>query len=276
MRIQVLALVALIMALARYGNDMEVPRPSGDNTAAAIRPQSLLRSKVQLLAQVTGSQERGSIEQIPVAASCPVAGDLSGQFTAPDQMDSYLTCIIPGVEQWIDATYVRMPHPVGYFYVPHGVKGSDGCNFDSAALQYCGYPQKVYLGEDALWDLYHGSGDAAPALVLAHEVTHHFQHARGMDTGREGNAEIPYEDQADCGAGAFMNFAAQQGWLDVQSDVYDLADALAKAGEAESADRTHGTPEERLQSFDLAYTSTSLNPLAVCNRFVPSVPLVNG
>src|SRR3712207_5618194 len=167
------------------------------------------------------------------SADCP-AGDLEGAFTSSAEMAVYLECVIPGVEQWIDTTYAdRAHHPTNYYFVPAGGGGTDGgCAYDETILGYWPADGSAYLGEAALWGLYSVFGDAAPVAVVAHEVTHHFQNVAGVPAATTPDAQIPKENQADCGSGAFMAYAKQQDWMDVQDDIVDLASALTFAGES--------------------------------------------
>src|SRR5688500_17979166 len=107
------------------------------------------------------------------SADCP-AGDLEGAFKSSAEMAVYLDCVLPSVAQWIDATYTNIPHPTNYYFVPVGYAGTDGdggCLYDETSLQYCPSSGNIYLGEAALWAQYSIFGDAAPVVVLAHEVT---------------------------------------------------------------------------------------------------------
>jgi hypothetical protein len=207
-------------------------------------------------------------------ADCP-AGDLEGAFTSSAEMDVYLDCIIPSVAQWMDATYADMPHPTNYYFVPAGASGTEGdggCAYDENSLQYCLLSGNIYLGEAALWQQYSVFGDAAPVVVLAHEVTHHFQNVAGVPASTTPEEQIPKENQADCGAGAFMAYAAQQGWMDVQDDIVDLAGSLVAAGEMEGPGRTHGTVDQRLAAFDVGYLGGK--GLHACNSFLPETPII--
>ena len=111
--------------------------------------------------------------------------------------------------------------------------------------------------------------------MAAHELTHHFQLMVHMPEIQTLNEQIKYENQADCGAGAFMKFADGMGYVDREDDIKDLADALNTAGEAEGPDQTHGTSAERLAAFDRAYLSSNTNPLAECNYYTPDHKLIN-
>ena len=207
------------------------------------------------------------------SATCP-AGDLEGAFRSSAEMAVYLECVIPNVEQWIDATYADTAHhPTNYYFVPTGGGGTDGgCAYDETSLEYCRPSGNIYLGEASLWKQYSVFGDAAPVTVLAHEVTHHFQNVAGVPAWTTPNEEIPHENQADCGAGAFMAYAKQQGWMDVQDDIVDLAGSLVNAGESEGPDRTHGTVDERLAAFYVGYLSGE--GLSACNGFLPGTPII--
>lgn len=217
----------------------------------------------------------GQLQALPTNGTCSVTGDMEGAFTSSSQMPDYLTCIIPGVEQWIDTVYAQMPHPLGYYYVPEGVNGTiDQCPVAPDSLEYCNTNQYVYLGQDAIWEQYSVYGDAAPVVVLAHEVTHHFQNTIGMPKPQVPNDLIKTENQADCGAGAFMAWARSQGMM-AKDDINDLAGSLQAAGESESHGerRTHGTIQERLNAFDQSYTSGLQQPMEACNSFVPTTPI---
>jgi len=222
-------------------------------------------------------EPENEIVEISTGSSCVVTGDLEGAFTESSQMASYLGCIVPGVEQWIDSVYANMPHPGGYFFVPLGASSLDiGCPIDATVMLYCTGSKRIYLGEEAVWTQYSVFGDAAPAVVLAHEVTHHFQEIvmtrRGPTTQNE---IIPYENQADCGAGAFMNYASVQQWMNPDDDIVDLAGSLQAAGEAEGVGRSHGTPAERLTAFDTGFLSPGATPLGSCNAYVPAIMIID-
>jgi predicted metalloprotease len=220
---------------------------------------------VRLVAQT------GSVQELSSTATCPVQGDFEGQFTDSSEMGTFLECVLPGVEDWVQATYERMPMPRAYYFVPTGSRGTDeaGCPFDSTALQYCPGSGNIFLGEDSVWEQYAGYGDAAPVIVLAHEMTHHLQRMGRMTPAQVPNEQIRYENQADCGAGAFMNYAREMGMMNMDDDLQDLPGSLIAASESEGPDQMHGTMQERLQSFDRGYSSESRPPLLDCNDFVP-------
>lgn len=228
--------------------------------------------------QVSNVYSITRLQPTPVGGACPIQGDLEGKLVSSSQMSSYLNCVVPGVDGWIDTVYSSMPHPAGYLFVPRGVAGSDasGCPYDEASLHYCLGSQMVYLGESAVWQQYSTYGDAAPVVVVAHEVTHHFQRMLRMPHAADRNGQIPYENQADCGAGAFMAYASGAGMMDPEDDIIDLAGSLAEAGKHDGLEieRDHGKPEERLAAFDRGYLSGDAQPMSACIAYVPGVPIV--
>jgi hypothetical protein len=207
-----------------------------------------------------------------------VIGDLEGKFTNT-QMPQYLDCIIPDIDRWIDVVYQGMPHPKGYFFVPSGVSDvlatpEGNCPLGDEVLQYCGATDQIFLGQAAVWQQYSLYGDAAPPVVVAHELGHHLQRLAGM-TMAMGNAQIRYENQADCVAGAYMAWAHGRGMMS-KSDIKDLSASLVDASDADGPGRDHGTESERLQAFDASYANVGhfQSPLQNCVKYVPEHPIV--
>lgn len=216
----------------------------------------------------------GQLIPISPYGACPIVGDLEGVF-GPNQMVDYLSCVVPDVDRWFGVFYPGLPHPSGYYYVPAGYQFDTACSdaVTPDSLGYCRLDRAVYLGADAIWTQYSVFGDGAPVTVIAHEVTHHIQNMRNMPTSQTPNQQIRYENQADCGAGAFMAYSRNQGRLST-NDIRDLAGSLSHASQREGPGRDHGTMAERLQSFDLSYLSLLPVPLWACNPFVPEIALL--
>ncbi len=215
-----------------------------------------------------------SIAAIPTNTKCAVVGNLDGVFKASSQMDDYLACIVPEIEQWIDVVRPNAPHPHAYYFIPAGVTGREGgCRYDEGTLAYCPLSQNVYFGELSTWQQYTKHGDAAAAVIMAHEVTHHFQRLVNMPRATVAAEQIKYEDQADCGAGTFIAYATRQGWVRLKDDVIDVPVTLAAAGSAPGPTRDHGTSTERLASFGRGLLGHGASPLAICNHFVPGYSL---
>lgn len=215
--------------------------------------------------------------RISTNSSCPVMGELEGKFTKSSEMDQYLGCIVPSVEKWITAANPTSRHPKAYYFIPLGVTGADNqCKYDDKTLFYCPSTESVYFGELATWKQYTQHGDAAAALIMAHEVTHHFQKVANMPPATVPNEQIRYENQADCGGGAFIRYAQSQGWVtSLTDDVIDVIGALAVAGSSPGPKQDHGTSGERLTAVGRGALSGQSNPLVACNQYVPEVALVS-
>jgi predicted metalloprotease len=218
----------------------------------------------------------GQVVQIsPVPGSCPVIGDLEDKFGGNDNnMIAYLQCVVPDVDQWLSDFYPGLPHPSGYFFIPADTQVQTACNRPSNqdSLEYCSADGGVYLGGVAIWTQYNNFGDGAPVAIIAHELTHHIQAMLQMPGSQTPNGQVRYENQADCGAGAFMAYSRNRGQLALD-DISDLTGSLIQAGQAEGPDRDHGTPLERYQAFRRSYDTTQPVPLWECNQFVPEMPL---
>jgi uncharacterized protein len=188
-------------------------------------------------------------------------------------MQALAEAIVPFVVTFMAAQYGRaMSQADGIVFIATGEMGQTGCGepYTDSTLAYCPLSNRIFLGQEALWQLYSGFGDAAPVLVLAHEWRHFVQEVAGIPSARSAAETIPREDQADCFAGSFMNFALGQQWLELPDDLQDIGAALVAAGEFEGPERTHGTPEERLRSFDMGFGRGT----AACNVFFPNSPLL--
>ena len=146
-----------------------------------------------------------------------------------------------------------------------------GCGVGQSAMGpfYCPNDQKVYLDLSFFRDLdarFGAPGDFAQAYVVAHEVGHHVQtltgtsqrvHAMQQQTGqREGNQlSVRLELQADCYAGIWGHYAAQQNLLD-PGDAEEGLRAAAAIGDdrlqRQSQGRvvpesfTHGSSDQRV------------------------------
>ena len=97
-------------------------------------------------------------------------------------------------------------------------------------------------------------GDAPIYVIVAHEVGHAAQHRFWFDN--EGGAtpdpddSVPYEQQADCLAGATLTKAEQDGYL--VADPGDLNEIVASISNMESG-TDHGDAADRLAAFMTGY-----------------------
>ena len=191
-------------------------------------------------------------------------------------MAAYANVIIPMVEKFFSVEYARMRALRAYVYIAGGQVARIGCVdsvgshlVDSSAYEYCPVDRKIYLGQDTLWLLYHGAGDAAPVVGLAHEWGHNVQDAVGVPEPRTSGAKVRYENQADCVSGAWLRFADRRGWLEPE-DVGSVRRYLRLIASAESASRDHGDLAERAAALRRGVG----RGLSSCNRYYPRTPLI--
>jgi uncharacterized protein len=136
---------------------------------------------------------------------------------------------------------------------------------------YCPLDEKVYIDlgfYDELRRRFGAPGDFAQAYVITHEIGHHVQHLRGIDSQvRQLQEQRPdvanqlsvrLELQADCLAGVWGHSTAQRNLLE-RGDVEEALNAAAAIGDdriQSSTGRgvqpdsfTHGSSTERVQWF---------------------------
>lgn len=210
-------------------------------------------------------------------------GDLEGCFEYQD-MYAFFTISKDLVLEYIRDVYANPPmEPKDWLYVKEGVveaqascvnKDSNGqaitAYYTDTSYEYCSLDQFVSIGQRSLWVFYSQLGDGAAVIGMAHEAGHHFQAMAGVvaTTQTEGIAK---ENQADCIAGSFTQWADLKGYLDYPDDVNDVDALMLAIGELESdPDRTHGTPEERADSFVHGVNYGLLG----CSQFFPNTPLI--
>jgi predicted metalloprotease len=196
------------------------------------------------------------------------AQSLEGRFSYAE-MDQYLEAIEPLVQQFFDEEYPNLPDP-RLVFIPGDRATRTACGVsDGTAYEYCGGNQTIYVGQDLLWAFYRQAGDAAPALALAHEWGHHIQVMLGVPFARTSAQSVNFENQADCFAGAWAQYADAKSWLEREDDLQDVATLMRLIGSSESSQRDHGTVAERTAAFEKAYDGG----LKACNAYYPNDPV---
>jgi predicted metalloprotease len=216
-------------------------------------------------AQPSPSQETATD---PSNNGCP-GGDLEGCF-GYQQMGQYVNAVLPLVSQFFETQFSDVAPPRDVVLVPAGQVARGACGVSTAtAYEYCAADQTIYIGQNLVWAFYRQSGDAAPALALAHEWGHHLQFAERLPAFGSVSAAIAVENQADCIAGAWAKYAKEQGWLNEADDLRDVYNLLEMIGSREGRARDHGTTEERLSAFQMSYEGG----VKACNSFFPRSPI---
>lgn len=156
---------------------------------------------------------------------------------------------------------------------------------------YCPNDKKVYLDTDFFTTLTRqlgAKGDFAAAYVVAHEVGHHVQDelgilakttaARQQSSAADSNAiSVMVELQADCFAGVWARYAAEQFGSLEPGDIQEAVDAAARigddtlqrnAGQRPMPDSfTHGTSEQRQRWLATGFEAGTIR---ACDTFSAS------
>jgi predicted metalloprotease len=161
---------------------------------------------------------------------------------------------------WVDETWPSMSHPF-VMYVESGETGPQQCTdydgnpgfYSGFSYEYCPADMTVYLGQDTLWEFYSETGDAGPAMGIAHEYGHHIQYELGVPAPFTAAQSVDFENQADCISGAWARWMEERGDLETEDDLRDIELMFPIIASAEGEDRDHGTLEEREQAFSDGY-----------------------
>ncbi|MEM6328155.1 MAG: neutral zinc metallopeptidase, partial [Bacteroidota bacterium] len=143
---------------------------------------------------------------------------------------------------------------------------------------YCPLDERVYIDLSFFNQLARmgGTGDFAPAYVIAHEVGHHIQHLTGVleQTQRyrgDSRVSVAVELQADCYAGVWAHHADRQRDVLDEGDVQEGLNAAAAVGDdairggAVAMDNlSHGTSEMRAEWFLRGFRSGDMRQ---CDTF---------
>lgn len=236
-------------------------------TAAAVATVSAVA--LTPIAGATGSEPK----------SCP-NNVLDNCYTKAEMAD-FLEIAVGFIEDYynkLSSEGQYIPPPNAVVYIPTGKESPSGCadgngNYvqNDEAFAYCPIDSTVYVGQEQLWLFYHELGAVSPVVGLAHEYGHHLQNVRGVPNPKTGRESIQHENQADCIAGAWAEYANEQGNLEYKKDLANIGDLLTSIGSMEGADRDHGTSRERKESFLIGFEGT----LPACNDFYSSAPLVH-
>jgi predicted metalloprotease len=149
----------------------------------------------------------------------------------------------------------------------NGFDDTSFCDEDTYGLENAAF---CYDDETIGWDrgewlpaLRKAYGDMGVTMVLAHEYGHAVQHQAGLNT--KGTPTLVAEQQADCFAGAYMHWVAEDnsprftlstgaGLNNVLAAVIALRDPPLSEDDPEAGVNEHGSAFERLSAFQFGFT----------------------
>ena len=171
-------------------------------------------------------------------------GDVNGM------LDGYWSAALPaefGVA-WQPLAAMRPYDP----NLPETVPTCGGEPLEAQNAFYCSEDDALSYDHDFLEDFYEEVGDAAPALIVAHE----YGHAVGARLGTDGENSWVVEELADCRAGAFMGEMARQDALetgDAEEIEYVLVELGDDSPDRHEADGGHGSADERVAAYQIGF-----------------------
>jgi len=262
-----LIVLAIVIVAALYGYDL-TPLLEGSGLPVQVQEQQ----------RTDSGQARGS------------RSGQSGTGSPRDEMGRFISVMLKTTEEAWGGIF----REAGKQYSPARLvlytgQTSTACGYGQSAMGpfYCPADEKVYLDLSFYRDMQKhlgGGGDFALGYVLAHEVGHHVQNQLGITdrvSGLERRASkkeanrlsVMLELQADCFAGVWGRYTADQGMLE-NGDLQEPLDTAAAIGDdrlqRQSQGRvvpdsfTHGTSKQRYTWFRRGFDSG--NPQQ-CNTF---------
>ena len=242
---------------------------------------------IAIVYMLLGGDPSALIQSDPNAGAQPNASLLAECQTGQDaneRQDCRIVGFVNSIQDYWSKTYQGY-QPAETVLFSQGV--NTGCGSASSAVGpfYCPPDQSIYIDLGFFGDLESRfgaeGGPLAEAYVVAHEYGHHIQNlegtlqAGGGGTGAESRA-VRTELQADCFAGAWVQNAAETGYLQAPTpeQIRQALDAAAAVGDdriqAQTQGQvnpeawTHGSSEQRQQWFTIGYESGDPNR---CNTF---------
>jgi len=158
----------------------------------------------------------------------------------------------------------------------NGYDNREFCGLDTYGLDNAGY---CFLDHTIGWDrgrllpeLKDNFGDIAVTNVLAHEYGHAIQ--RQAKLKKEGTPTLVAEQQADCFAGAYMRWVAEdnsprftlstgEGLNNVLAAMISFSDPLLSEDEYAPGANEHGSAFERITAFQFGFTDGAASCAAI-------------
>src|SRR5688572_19565532 len=208
---------------------------------------------VLLISALTGQNPIDLIETSGPASNTVAPGGVP----ADDPQAGFVSVVLRDAE----VTWGRLFQESGESYEPpvlvlftDATRSACGLGQSAMGPFYCPSDRKVYLDLSFFRDLderFGAPGDFAQAYVVAHEIGHHVQTLTGVSARtqaarqrageREANAlSVQQELQADCYAGVWGHYAAQDGLLE-PGDAEEGLRAAAAIGDDRLQRQSQGT-----------------------------------
>lgn len=202
----------------------------------------------------------------------PAAPTRDAQNTDDGEIDELARHAISDIEEFWEGVYSETFD--GEFVPVEALISWDANGFDG---EFCGEDTYglvnaafCYDDETIGWDrgellpaLRDANGDMGVTMVLAHEYGHAVQRKAGLT--RKSTPTLVAEQQADCFAGAYMKWVAEDnsprftlntgdGLNNVLAAVIAFRDPLLNEGDPEAGFDEHGSAFERLSAFQFGFT----------------------
>jgi predicted metalloprotease len=269
-----LALAALVLALAVLAGCGDDDDDGGDGDGGTPTVQVNETATVSVDPADESATEDPSQDQDAVFDEMPELRRATGEPSVPAIRGSAgLT-----VPEWIAlvnsdvANYWQVQfNNAGYRYTPATENIFDrrirtGCGRAGADAGpfYCGRDDGIYLPVRFFEQMAQRFGDAAVAVVIAHEEGHHVQDLIGLFQQPLLSAQI--ELQADCLAGVWAATVYERGLIE-PGDIEEILGIVDLAGDAEGvpieAEGAHGSSALRLGAFQQGYQGGQPNACPV-------------
>jgi predicted metalloprotease len=193
----------------------------------------------------------------------PSAG--TGSWSSMEEFLEFVLYDANGYWQSVFSDYGMWSPYVEFVFPAPGESFSTSCGAtnDRSAF-YCPTDDLIVFSQQMAADLWDGTfelngrqvpgggGDMAPAFIVAHEFAHSLQGELGFLDGQF--TTLQTELHADCWAGVWAASAESAGMFD-DGDIEESLLAAWVIGDTNRADRTHGTPEERIDAFFTGFDS---------------------
>jgi predicted metalloprotease len=229
-------------------------------TTAAVQPVSVDgKDEGADVGVAVGDSGSSSIKALHRFGEVVEPGAGTGSWSSMAEFLEFVLFDTDGYWQSVFADYgLTAPYVEYVFPAPGEVyKTSCGRTNDRSAF-YCPKDDLIVFSQQMAIDLWEGtytlngrqvdggSGDMGPAFAVAHEFAHSLQSELGFLDGRF--TTLQTELHADCWAGVWAADAEAAGMFD-DGDIEESVLTAWVIGDTDSPDRSHGTPDERIDAF---------------------------